>query len=629
MIKNLRYSAVFPTSDTTIRGDHILQPGITTVVGPNGSGKSFGLLEVPRWLLYGKAALRGAASDYKKVEASGTFTINGSDYLIERSAKRERISDSEGAELAVGSEAVTAKVTELMNYGLDVFDIANASLQKKTDALGRMRPGERKKLIDKVLGLSSNEKLEKECRSEATIYKGQAEGFAQLLRKPEKPLKPKGYRNSDILVAELNDLRALKQEHDHLSAEILPVGPEPEAPVAPDTTYNLEFVDQHERIRLLQLEEKTRLERLASREDPRHTSEQLDVAEKRNAYEDLPKLAYDLNMEDIAKLLEAWAEYQALSKLADTGLECPSCRTNFVLPSEPPCGISSHNLRIEADRISEREAFGEKPEGLDLSPTEIEDCRAKLADHSEVIEARAALVGFPILEDWSELRSSLALFLRDNERYQYVKTQRKTSLNNNDWVEKKIAELAPSPSWAKLDDLQDQIGEARRYELGVEQYDKDKRAFADLSKKIETAQTLALEFRKGADALAKARGVVKANLAPLLSTIASGLLHEMTNGKFSSVVIDDEMDILVGRQGIETLSGGQQTVANLALRLALGQVLAGKTFPVFLGDEMDSDADDEHREAVAEAFSSLKSRFSQLILVTHRGQDLADQVITV
>jgi DNA repair exonuclease SbcCD ATPase subunit len=103
----------------------------------------------------------------------------------------------------------------------------------------------------------------------------------------------------------------------------------------------------------------------------------------------------------------------------------------------------------------------------------------------------------------------------------------------------------------------------------------------------------------------------------------------MTNGKYSEVIVDDDMEITVNGQSIETLSGGNETVANIALRLALGQVLVVETFPVFLGDEMDAFADESRREAVAEAMAALldKGHLKQVILVTHRGVAAADHVI--
>jgi exonuclease SbcC len=115
-------------------------------------------------------------------------------------------------------------------------------------------------------------------------------------------------------------------------------------------------------------------------------------------------------------------------------------------------------------------------------------------------------------------------------------------------------------------------------------------------------------------------------IAPKISRIATGLIRDMSLGKLTDLVLDDEMEITVGGQRIETLSGAGKTVANLALRVAMGQALVGHVFPVFLADEIDGDLSASRREATLQALVSLKKHMRQIILVTHRGADIADQV---
>src|SRR3546814_18232296 len=81
----------------------------------------------------------------------------------------------------------------------------------------------------------------------------------------------------------------------------------------------------------------------------------------------------------------------------------------------------------------------------------------------------------------------------------------------------------------------------------------------------------------------------------------------MTNGVLTSVEVDEDMNIMVDGQDIATLSGAGATVANLAIRIGLGRVLVCRIFPVFIGDEIDSDMDAERAEATAVALSSLTS----------------------
>lgn len=182
-------------------------------------------------------------------------------------------------------------------------------------------------------------------------------------------------------------------------------------------------------------------------------------------------------------------------------------------------------------------------------------------------------------------------------------------------------------SQAVLDALQDELVASQVYEAARERYDTDKLLYETLTAEIAEKQRMAEEYTKGGQALADARATLKAYLAPSLSRVASALIRDMTHGKHESIIVDEDMEITVSGQRIETLSGGAETVANIALRIALGRVLVSSTFPVFLGDEMDGDADDVRREAVLEALVSLKEHLSQIILITHRGADVADHVI--
>jgi DNA repair exonuclease SbcCD ATPase subunit len=58
-----------------------------------------------------------------------------------------------------------------------------------------------------------------------------------------------------------------------------------------------------------------------------------------------------------------------------------------------------------------------------------------------------------------------------------------------------------------------------------------------------------------------------------------------------SIVVDEEFDVTVDGQALDTLSGSGKAVANLALRLGLGQVLINRVFSLFIGDEIDASLD--------------------------------------
>ena len=147
MIESLSYSVTFPTNQVSLIGELSFQPGLTAVTGPNGIGKTFAASEMPRYMLFGKKALRGPASDYKNLSGSMSVTIAGKRFQIDR-AKKETVKDESGTVVAVGAEAVNSYIIQQLGFDLDVFDAVCSSNQKESDRLTQLRPGQRKQMIE-------------------------------------------------------------------------------------------------------------------------------------------------------------------------------------------------------------------------------------------------------------------------------------------------------------------------------------------------------------------------------------------------------------------------------------------------------------------------------------------------
>ena len=114
------------------------------------------------------------------------------------------------------------------------------------------------------------------------------------------------------------------------------------------------------------------------------------------------------------------------------------------------------------------------------------------------------------------------------------------------------------------------------------------------------------------------RGLVKQHLIPSLNRAASHLITGMTGGERQSIVVDDDFDVTVDGQALDTLSGSGKAVANLALRLGLGQVLTNKAFSVFIGDEIDASLDQDTSENCTITLQTGKGWLSQVILISHK-----------
>src|SRR3546814_6959015 len=139
-----------------------------------------------------------------------------------------------GDVLAVNTEAVNQKLLEILGFGLDVFDVVCAARQKDSERLSQMKASERKRLIDRILGLTAQEKAEKDCKDEAKGHRKLAEVLADNLVKPELPERPVGYRPVSDLEGELAAARSEEQEKARIEAVIDQAGEEPAVPVAPN-----------------------------------------------------------------------------------------------------------------------------------------------------------------------------------------------------------------------------------------------------------------------------------------------------------------------------------------------------------------------------------------------------------
>ena len=118
------------------------------------------------------------------------------------------------------------------------------------------------------------------------------------------------------------------------------------------------------------------------------------------------------------------------------------------------------------------------------------------------------------------------------------------------------------------------------------------------------------------------RDDLNATLRPELAEAASVLLRELTNGRYSDLDLDEGYvaSIVDDGEPKTVISGGEEDVVNLALRLAISQMIAeraGQPFSLLVLDEVFGSLDEERRTAVVDLLRGLADRFPQVILITH------------
>jgi DNA repair protein SbcC/Rad50 len=161
----------------------------------------------------------------------------------------------------------------------------------------------------------------------------------------------------------------------------------------------------------------------------------------------------------------------------------------------------------------------------------------------------------------------------------------------------------------------------------------------ELEKAQERLRVLTMERRLHEEldlAFTDIRASLNEHLRPEISELASGFLSELTDGRYTDLELDDDYNIIVKEDDIPkpVISGGEEDLANLVLRLAISQMIAeraGQSFSLLILDEVFGSLDESRRHNVVELLRRLHDRFEQVVLITHieSVREGLDQVLTV
>lgn len=641
MITRLYLDKFYTHQDKTF----LFQKGLTGVIGPNESGKSL-ITEGIRYALFGSAALRATAPKDLHVELD--FVVNGIDYTVVRKGTKVTLGD-----IATGTKPVNEAIVRILGYDLQVFDVANSCNQGQVEALSDMRPAERKAMVDRTVGLDTLDVVIKHLGERGNSLKSQAMGMRAALVEPVRPAQPEGYTPSETLKPQLATADALCRERNqilgflqHSVAE--PTAPRgrtkdelrplraaaadrvaeiaeltryldsvPEAPVEPEYPGVDRAVIEHERLRLIHEENRKRLQtKLNALEMPEYTETELQ---------------WLISQHDAADL---WAERQRL--LAQGHLCCPSCNHSWPVAGNVPEAVETGRPAVSRSQIErQRTLLGNVQEKTDLewALSEMGEVVDRSADLKLLLEYEAL---FPVYE---RMKASYDKIMGDlptkAARYQELLAQ-------PDLREALDAEWSAFDKWAAFDSfeaeavskrlrLQDlkEADENQRelnsaltislaYEQDLSRFERDQARYEEqvaLWQETVDKSAVYLDTRLAVHAL---KTKVKSYLLPSLNKVASILINQMTGGARYQVEVNDDFEITVDGSPINTLSGSGKAVANLAIRIGLGQILTNRVFSLFMADEVDGSMDADRADYVAKALQRLTGMVSQVILITHK-----------
>lgn len=674
--------------EKTLEGKFEFGLGLTAILGPNGKGKSL-VLEMAQYALFGSAALRGKADTYKRIEVSLTFIIKQVEYKATRIGSAVKLFQGE-LQLATGTKPVNERVAKLFGYSYDVFKVANISQQGEIEKLGSMLPTARKKLIDETIGLNALDELSTYIGKEATTVSATIRALEPLVVAPEAPVKPEGLQEPKVYQDSLATFNLLLQRRAVFQAAANKVLKPVTVPELHVETPNLAMYQQEVERRTALMSQYTLLagqkaaipvaavsEEVARHErhnDLEYLRNQKIIRDRltqdqtnwRAEFQRLPAtehtLGYLIEQEDLH--LQVTRVQQKL-KLKEKNVphDCPACKhhwedadprleTEFKqVPDVAPVPaltmqqIASARLALNhADRRNELlKLIADADTNLQGTPDHTALIQEIVASEKAYAAAETARANqarlveldaqIKVVEGQFEAtvdRAGVIRAIQDAEQARRIaillKDQYDVAFQEQQVAKQELAAI-PADLDTNIGLMQTALQEAQAYLLHQKRYEEDLKKFEELLIVLNGHKDDLEDWKKGREAVTELRAKVKGYIVPALNSVSSALLNEMTGGELSQVVTTEDMEITVDGDALETLSGAGKGVANLALRLALGQVLTNSVFPTVCLDEVDSSFDDQRAEYTANCLRRLTKVYKQVLLISHKPSVEADNYI--
>jgi recombinational DNA repair ATPase RecF len=184
---------------------------------------------------------------------------------------------------------------------------------------------------------------------------------------------------------------------------------------------------------------------------------------------------------------------------------------------------------------------------------------------------------------------------------------------------------------AKLEGCEENLREAEvkikaseHYDYQLKAYELESAKYAKRAELIEDLELTIADHKLAINGLKETKKRIKSFLLPSLNKAASSLVSVMTNGVIRSIQMLDDFSVKADGKRVDLFSGSEQAVINIALRIALGQVLTHKVFSVVIGDELDASMDVNRTGLLWQSLNNLikSNSIEQLILVSHEEEPI-------
>lgn len=584
------------TLENFVKHKHLeleFENGITVISGRNGAGKSL-VSEAVEFALFGVKALRGSKTDYPKdMKVSLFIEIKGKPYLIERTLENCNVNGT----LVVGTKESNSFLERTLGFGQDVYEFSIFAKQFDLMNLTKVAPAERKRSVDNLIGAEKIESVIKYLRSKKNTLSSNVEVLKRATG--DKPLAPEPLLFDEEKVRkDFEDFIALKSQANAFKDYGMEVEPK--------------WLGQEELLDY-KIDKAREIESLlkVNAMYPADLLTQEDIDEAQRAldayipYPDLPLPEYTENE------LEHQSSLIVLKKAYDASVErkCPNCGhvyKDLPKPVEEPV-LSAQEIKYQRSCI---QAWVGLPK--DLRKTD----KPKYTQ-SQIDVAKSGMKVRAKIEE---------LMLETPEKLEDLL---KAKSDCEKWDEQKKHRVF-SEALKEYDEetLRLQMAQASEHKTAVAVYESELRKYEENTRAIEELSLEEERYGKAIDGMLEYRKRIKTLIIPSLERVASDLVCEMSDGELRRFEISEDFDIKIDGKKVGLLSGSEEALANIALRLSLGRVLTKGVLNLFIGDEIDASMSEERAKDVYDALSRLRGKIQQIVLISHKQLD-GDNHITI
>jgi DNA repair protein SbcC/Rad50 len=651
--------------------------GIIGVVGLNGVGKST-LFEAIAWALYGSSAARTSSEDIKRhgAEPSSpcrvvvTFLFEGSSFRVVREMTGKAMAVSatvlrNDQIAATGSGPSSRFIQKTLGMDYKSFFTSIYARQNELNTLSSMNASERRPLILRMLGIDTLDVVIKNINTDKRSK-------ASLVTHLEKNLNDKdGNSKEDALRVKKDGIKVQKNE---VQQEIKTINESVREmkkrynEMKKEANHAQKFYEQtnkeYERI----IEQKTSFEEKKKLDEEINTilqkikkrDEQIvQLSEKEKKLKDVSSdiKKSEMRLEEIKqgltdllkkneqkkasishhkKHIEDVHKKQSSIEKIGPDAPCPTCER--TLGDQFSFLISNYNKDVHTyeEQINllqkEADALKTKRDGLQRE----HDALQKKISFLRKTETEQQKMKTTI--------QSLTSFKKENEEELAQKKKRMDSYKNITFDQSQYQSIQEERRKyykeykQKLKQLTDQKDALNKHVLSLEKkqsalalltqqiknIDRQLKELKQMAQQIKQEQEQVTKLNMLRDVMMSFRIHLVSRIRPALSHYASSFFHDLTDGKYPEVTLDENYNIYIYDEGekytIQRFSGGEIDLANLCLRLAISDVITERAeglFHFIILDEIFGSQDVIRQQNIMEQLYRLSSKYKQIFLITH------------